>query len=72
MMICYDCMEAKKNTEAVCVCIVCGKGLCIDHAKELELPVSVGTPPHVERLPMGLPRLMCKYCLNQTIPEGFD
>ncbi|MDW7733027.1 MAG: DUF2180 family protein [Methanolobus sp.] len=72
MMKCYDCMEGEKDTEAVCVCIVCGKGLCMDHSKEFELPVSVGKPPHVQRLPQGLPRLMCQYCLDQTMVDGFD
>jgi len=72
MMKCYDCMDTEKDIEAACVCIVCGKGLCVDHAKELELPVSIGKPPHVQRLPRGLPRLMCSYCLGHTIEEGFD
>ncbi|WP_407354924.1 DUF2180 family protein [Methanolobus sp. WCC5] len=72
MMKCYDCMEEGKDTEATCVCITCGKGLCSGHIKELELPVSVGQPPHVERLPNGLPRIMCHYCFNQTIEDGFD
>ncbi len=72
MMKCYDCMEEGKDTEATAVCIVCGKGLCTGHTKELVLPVSVGKPPHVEHLHKGLPRLMCEYCLNNTIVDGFD
>ncbi|MDG6243008.1 MAG: DUF2180 family protein [Methanolobus sp.] len=72
MMKCYDCMEEENDTEATCVCITCGKGLCTEHTKELELPVSVGQPPHVERLPNGLPRIMCHYCFDQTIEDGFD
>ncbi|MEA1984074.1 MAG: DUF2180 family protein [Euryarchaeota archaeon] len=71
-MKCYDCMEDGKDTDATSACIVCGKGLCTEHAKVLELPVSVGMPPHVERLPKGLPRHMCNYCLENTIVEGFD
>jgi hypothetical protein len=65
-------MEEEKDTVAVCVCISCGKGLCMDHAKELELPVTVGTPPDLKRLPNSLPHLVCNYCLNQTIEDGFD
>jgi hypothetical protein len=44
----------------------------MDHAKELELPVTVGTPPDLKRLPNSLPHLVCNYCLNQTIEDGFD
>ena len=72
MMKCYDCMEESKDTEAVAVCIVCGKGLCMDHSKQLELPVSIGKPPEVKHLHNGLPRIMCDYCLSNTIEEGFD
>ena len=72
MMKCYDCMEEGKDTEAVAVCIVCGKGLCMDHAKDLPLPVSVGQPPEVKHLHNALPRIMCNYCLNNTIVDGFD
>lgn len=72
MMKCYDCIEENNDTEAVCVCISCGKALCIKHGRELELPVAVGKPPNVKRLPHGLPRFMCNYCLNTVIEEGFD
>src|SRR5450756_3065873 len=37
-MQCYVCAKAGKQTEAVGVCIVCGMGLCMDHAlRELSL-----------------------------------
>ncbi|WP_406660078.1 DUF2180 family protein [Methanolobus sp. ZRKC3] len=72
MMKCYDCMEEGNDREAECVCISCGKGLCIDHTKELEMPISVGTPPNVKRLTKGLPRLICSYCISKTIEDGFD
>ena len=72
MMKCYDCMEEGKDTEAVAVCIVCGKGLCMDHSKELPLPVSVGKPPEVKHLHNALPSIMCNYCLENTIVDGFD
>ncbi|MGM0770187.1 MAG: DUF2180 family protein [Halobacteriota archaeon] len=68
---CYDCMEEGKETEAVAVCIVCGKGVCMDHSKELILPVSVGKPPNVKRLHNALPRIMCEYCFGKTVDEGF-
>ncbi|WP_428386931.1 DUF2180 family protein [Methanomethylovorans sp.] len=72
MMKCYDCMENGKDSNAVCVCITCGKGLCMDHTKELELPVTVGKPPELKRLPNSLPRLVCNYCISQIIEDGFD
>ena len=31
-MQCYVCAKAGKQTEAVGMCIVCGMGLCMDHA----------------------------------------
>ena len=65
-------MEEGKDAEATSVCISCGKGICTGHVKELELPVSVGQPPKVERLPKGLPRMLCKYCFDHTIEDGFD
>jgi hypothetical protein len=65
-------MEEGKDSDATCICISCGKGLCTDHTKELEMQVSVGMPPNVKRLPKGLPRLICNYCINKTIEEGFD
>ncbi|WP_310742505.1 DUF2180 family protein [Methanococcoides orientis] len=68
---CYDCMEEGKETDAVAVCIVCGKALCMDHSKELILPVSVGKPPNVKHLHNGLPRNMCNYCLGNVVDEGF-
>jgi len=31
-MQCYMCAKASKQTEAVGICIVCGMGLCMEHA----------------------------------------
>jgi hypothetical protein len=59
MLKCYDCSEDNKVNEAVGVCIVCGKGLCIQHIKQIELPMKGGYPlPHLT-LKKDLPRMMC-------------
>ncbi|NPE31832.1 DUF2180 family protein [Methanococcoides sp. SA1] len=72
MMKCYDCMEEGNDTEAAAVCILCGKGLCVDHSKELILSVSAGVPPHTKRMHNGLTKILCKYCLSNTIVDAFD
>lgn len=72
MMKCYDCAEQGKEVEASAVCIVCGKGLCADHSKEVKLPVSVGKPPEVKRLHKGLPHFMCDYCFDTIVEDSFD
>ncbi|ATU07719.1 DUF2180 family protein [Methanohalophilus portucalensis] len=70
MMKCYDCAEEGKTEEASVVCIVCGKGLCSAHAKEMPLQVSVGKPPNVKHLHKGLPHFMCNYCLENTVEDA--
>ena len=41
-------------------------------ARNLSFRYPLDKPPHVERLPKGLPRILCKYCFDQTIEDGFD
>jgi len=72
MMKCYDCMEDGKDTEAVSVCIVCGKGLCMEHTKIMELPVTSGEYPDFKVCHKGLPRMMCNYCVKNTLVDAFD
>lgn len=43
MLKCYDCLENNKDSEAVGVCIVCGKGLCMEHIKQVEFPMKGDT-----------------------------
>ncbi len=38
-MECYTCAKKKTKSEAVAVCSICGKGLCLDHAVERDLPL---------------------------------
>jgi hypothetical protein len=39
-MKCYECIKAGTTQDAVAVCAVCGKGLCLDHALERELSLT--------------------------------
>lgn len=43
MLKCYDCLEKSKENEAVGICIVCGKGLCMEHIKQVEFPMKGDT-----------------------------
>ncbi len=73
MLKCYDCMEEGKDSEAVAICIVCGKGLCIDHARRMDLPIRGATyPAPAKVLKKELPRIVCNYCIKQILVEAFD
>jgi len=37
MLRCYECATSDANEEAVSICIMCGKGLCMEHAKRIDL-----------------------------------
>lgn len=71
MLKCYECAENGANVEGVAVCITCGIGLCMEHAKRVDLPIwEGGYPMPVKILEKGLPRIMCKYCSEIIIPEA--
>ena len=44
-MQCYVCAKAGKQTEAVGICIVCGMGLCMDHALREDVDLWEGGYP---------------------------
>lgn len=69
MLKCYDCLEKSKDIEAVGVCIVCGKGLCMEHIKEVEFPMKGGYPLPNLNLKKGLPRMMCRECIDSVFGE---
>lgn len=72
MLKCYDCAEEGKDTEAVSICIVCGKGVCMDHVKELDVPLKGGGYPLPHKaLKKPLPRMLCKECVDTILKEGF-
>ena len=73
MLKCYDCMEEGKDSEAVAICIVCGKGLCLDHARRMDLPIRGSKyPAPAKVLKKELPRIVCNYCIKQILVEAFD
>ena len=66
-------MEEGKDSEAVAICIVCGKGLCIDHARRMDLPIRGSKyPAPAKVLKKELPRIVCNYCIKQILVEAFD
>jgi hypothetical protein len=69
MLKCYDCLEESKDSEAVGVCIVCGKGLCMEHIKQVEFPMRGGYPLPKLNLKKGLPRMMCRECIDSIFGE---
>jgi len=44
-MKCYVCAKMGKDTDAVAVCIVCGMGVCMEHAIYEATPVWKGDYP---------------------------
>jgi len=65
MMKCYICNEEGKDSDAVAICIVCGMGLCSQHAIREETEMWTGGYPFPEeKLEHTLPRILCKYCVN--------
>ena len=44
-MKCYECAKAGKDTDAVGICIVCGRGVCKEHLLHEETPIWEGNYP---------------------------
>jgi hypothetical protein len=71
MLRCYICDEKGAVEEAAAICIACGIGLCSNHAKRVDMPISEGHyPMPVKILKKGLPRFMCEECLEKVLPEA--
>ncbi|AJF07525.1 DUF2180 family protein [Geoalkalibacter subterraneus] len=58
-MNCYPCARENKETPAVAVCSVCGKGLCLEHTVERELPLVQRVSGWVDQ---SLIHLLCAEC----------
>lgn len=58
-MKCYSCIKADQAVEAVAVCAVCGKGLCVDHAIERDLPLVRRVSGWADRT---LVHILCETC----------
>lgn len=62
-MKCYVCAKAGKDTEAVGICIVCGMGLCMEHAIREDTQVWEGGYPFPATKTQGkIPRILCEEC----------
>ena len=67
MLKCFVCDEKNKTEEAVSVCIVCGMGLCMEHAQRVHLEIWEGQyPMPVKIMEKNLPRFLCEYCIETT------
>ncbi|KUL01292.1 MAG: hypothetical protein XE11_2177 [Methanomicrobiales archaeon 53_19] len=64
-MKCYYCALEGKDSEAVAICIVCGMGLCMEHAIRKDVDVwEGGYPLPSKRVKAPLPRILCPACYN--------
>lgn len=76
-MKCYICAQEGKESDAIALCIVCGMGLCKDHAIREDLTFWEGEFIRTElakegdvqfRLPKKLPRILCEECYTVLHP----
>jgi hypothetical protein len=70
-MKCYKCAEMGRSSDAVGVCVVCGMGLCMEHARMTEVSfweaslmelggtAGLGMTGKVER---KVPKILCDIC----------
>lgn len=73
MLRCYECATSDAKEEAVSICIMCGKGLCMEHAKRIDLAIwEGGYPAPVKILKKSLPRFVCRDCGNVLVPGGCE
>jgi hypothetical protein len=73
MLKCYIHDENNETEEAVAICIVCGMGLCMEHAQRADLQIWEGKyPMPVKIMPKNLPRFICKYCTESIYTLGSD
>ncbi len=73
MLKCYECATNDATEEAIAICIMCGKGLCMEHAKRVDLPIwEGGYPTPVKVMKKGLPRFVCHECAEILMPGACE
>jgi len=73
MLKCYQCATNGTGEESVAICIMCGKGLCMNHANRIDLPIwEGGYPTPVKMMKKGLPRFVCSDCGNILLPGSCE
>ena len=67
-MKCYICAKEGKDTDAVAVCIVCGMGVCMDHAIREDVDLWEGGYPFpAEEMRKVLPRILLSVHLHYVV-----
>lgn len=62
-MECYVCAKEGRKTTAIGICIVCGMGLCMEHAIRDDLEMWEGGYPFPSaKTKKKLPRILCAEC----------
>ena len=68
---CYLCAKMGKDTDAVAACIVCGMGVCMEHAIYEETPLWKGDyPVRLEQDIEKLRRILCLPC-HEALKENW-
>jgi len=65
-MKCYQDAKAGVDKEAVAVCAVCGRGLCLDHAREKEVETAHVSPWEVK----SMMAILCDQCAEAMHPTS--
>lgn len=63
-MKCYVCAKLGITTDAVGICIVCGMGLCMEHAIREENVIWEGGYPFPMKKKLSIPRILCPECYH--------
>ncbi len=62
-MKCYVCAQEGKSSDAVAICIICGMGLCSEHAIREDIDIWEGGYPFpAQKVKRKLLRILCPEC----------
>jgi hypothetical protein len=62
-MKCYVCAKEGRSADAVAICIICGMGLCTEHAIREDLDMWEGGYPFpAHKIKAKMPRILCPEC----------